>query len=201
MAPEPSTAEPHVRFTDEAYEKLSEIISTHANPVAGLRLQITSREGGEFHHLLSLVEDGAQAEGDVKIESGDIAVFTDQRSAPYLDNVEVHYFEEGDERGLEFRNPNPLWTDPREFQIQDLFDQFINPQISAHGGRIELIAVEGRSAYVEFSGGCVGCGMIDVTLKQGVEVAVKENVPDIDEIIDATDHASGTNPYYQPSKK
>ena len=201
MAQDIPTAEPLVRFTDEAYAKLSEVISGHTNPVAGLRLQITSREGGQFHHLLSLVEDGAQAEGDLKIEAGDICVFTDQRSAPYLRNVEVHYFEEGDERGLEFRNPNPLWIDPREFQIQDLFDQFINPQIRSHGGRIELIAVEGRTAYVEFSGGCVGCGMINVTLQQGVEVAVKENVPDIDAIVDATDHNSGTNPYYQPSKK
>lgn len=201
MPSEASTIEPQIRFTDEAYEKLSEIISEHANPVAGLRLQITGREDGQFHHLLSLVEDGAQAEGDLKIEAGDICVFTDARSAPYLHNVEVHYFDDGEERGLEFRNPNPLWSDPREFQIQDLFDQAINPQIAAHGGRIELIAVEGRSAYVQFSGGCVGCGMIDVTLKQGVEVAVKENIPDIDEIIDATDHNSGANPYYQPSKK
>lgn len=199
---ESSTAEPTVRFTDEAYSKLSEIIGGHPNPVAGLRLQITSREGGQFHHLLSLVEDGAQAEGDIEIQTPEgICVFTDQRSAPYLKNLTVHYFEDGEERGLEFRNPNPLWIDSREFQIQDLLDQFINPQIAAHGGRVELIGVEGRTAYVEFGGGCVGCGMIAVTLKQGVEVAVKENVPDIDEIVDTTDHASGTNPYYQPSKK
>ena len=137
----------------------------------------------------------------MQIEAGDICVYTDQRSAPYLRNIEVHYFQDGEEQGLEFRNPNPLWIDSREFQIQDLLDQFINPQIAAHGGRVELIGIEGRTAYVEFGGGCVGCGMIAVTLKQGVEVAVKENVADIDDVVDTTDHASGTNPYYQPSKK
>ena len=56
-------------------------------------------------------------------------------------------------------------------------------------------------AYVQLGGGCVGCGMADVTLKQGIEVMIKEAVPSITAVVDQTDHASGTNPYYQPSKK
>jgi Fe/S biogenesis protein NfuA len=196
--PDTSVAEPHVRFTEAAHAKLTEIMAAHPNPVAGLRLQIVGRQGGQFHHLLSLVEEGAQAEGDLKVDADGIAVFTDVRSAPYVDRIEIHYFEDADQRGLEFHNPNALWSDPREYQIQDLFDRYINPQIGSHGGRIELVGVVGRTAYVEFVGGCVGCGMINVTLRQGVEVAVKEHVSDIDEIVDATDHNSGTNPYYRP---
>lgn len=197
------TTAPRLRYTDEAHAKLTEVIDNHANPVAGLRLTIQGREGGKIQHLLSLVEEGAQVEDDLVIEDeAGNRTFVSSRDAPYLDNVEVHFFDDGaGNAGLEFRNPNPIWTDPREFAIQALFDEHINPQIAAHGGVISLLGVEDRTAYVEFGGGCVGCGMLNVTLKQGVEVAVKDNVPDIDEIVDITDHASGTNPYYQPSKK
>lgn len=190
---------PRIRFTDEAHAKLAEIIDGHANPVAGLRLQITGRADGIFHHLLSLVEEGAQIEGDTAVDAGGLTVFIDPRASRYLDNVEVHFREVDGQPALEFHNPNPLWFDSREFAIQELIDRYINPQIAAHGGRVELLGVEDRTAFVEFGGGCVGCGMISMTLKQGVEAAVKEHVPDIEEIIDSTDHASGRNPYYRPA--
>ena len=66
---------------------------------------------------------------------------------------------------------------------------------------MQLLDVQGSRAYIEMGGGCQGCGMASVTLKQGVEVAVKEQIPEIEELVDVTDHASGDNPYYQPSKK
>ena len=194
-----TSAEPRVHLTDAAAEKLSEIIEQHPNPVAGLRLEITGRQEGRFHHLLSLVEDGAQKDGDLPVEADGIRVYLDPRSLSYLDGVEIDFYQDAEGRqGLEFTNPNPIWRDPREFQLQDLFDHHITPQIGGHGGRISLIGVEGRRAYVEFGGGCVGCGMLNATLKNGVEAAVLGQVPDIDELIDITDHAQGTNPYYRP---
>ena len=195
-------AQPAVTFTDTAFQKLSEVIDNHPNPVAGLRLQIAGRSEGAFQHLLSLVEEGAQVEGDIEVESDGIKVYVEPRDAHYLDGVSIDYQEpEPGQGALEFTNPNPLWSDPREWAIQELFDEHINPQIAAHGGVITLLGVQDRTAYVEFGGGCVGCGMLNVTLKQGVEVAIKDRVPDIGEIVDTTDHASGTNPYYKPSKK
>lgn len=200
MVEQPQT--PTVNFTDAAREKLVEVIDNHPNPVAGLRLQIQGREGESFQHLLSLVEEGAQIDSDVEVDVEGVKVFCETRDAQYLDGVTIDYAEdEGGQGGLQFSNPNPIWSDPREWMIQELFDEHINPQIAAHGGVIKLLGVEGRTAYVEFGGGCVGCGMLNVTLKQGVEVAIKEHVEDIDEIVDTTDHASGTNPYYKPSKK
>ena len=197
-----ATAEPQVSLTDSAAEKLSDIIEHHANPVAGLRLQISGRKDGRFQHLLSLVEDGAEQEQDVAVEASGIRLYVEARDTAYLNGVEIDFFDDGEgNQGLEFHNPNPLWNDPREFQLQDLFDQQINPQIAAHGGMISLIGVQGKKAFVEFGGGCVGCGMLSVTLKQGVEVAVKDQIPDIEEIVDITDHDQGENPYYQPAKK
>lgn len=202
MADEAAEQPPEITFTEAATLKLHEVINHHPNPVAGLRLQILGRTEDGFQHVLSLVEEGAEVEGDTVVEAADIRVFVESRNLRYLDGVEIHYEEKGpDQSGLEFTNPNPLWFDEREEQIHTLFEQQINPQIAAHGGTISLLEVRGRTAYVEFGGGCVGCGMLDVTLKQGVEVAVKQQVEGIDEIVDTTDHASGNNPYYKPSKK
>ncbi len=192
---------PTIQLTDEAYTKLSEIIDNHPNPVAGLRLQIADRSDGQLHHLLSLVEEGAQDSFDTEVETVDgITVFLPPHDARYLDGITIHFFDEGNgNMGLEFRNPNPVWHDPREFQLQELFDQHINPQIGGHGGMLSLLGVQDSTAYVKFGGGCVGCGMINVTLRQGIEVAVKEAVPGIEAIVDITDHASGENPFYRPS--
>ena len=195
------TRTPTIKFTDEAFTKLSEVIDNHANPVAGLRLEIAERSGGQFRHLLSLVEEGAQLESDEEIATTDgITMYVPAPDLRYLDGLEIHFFDDGDgNQGLEFRNPNAIWSDPREFAIQDLLDTHLNPQIGGHGGTVKLLGVEGRTAYVEFGGGCVGCGMATATLKQGVEATLRQHVPDIEAVTDVTDHASGTNPYYKPA--
>jgi Fe-S cluster biogenesis protein NfuA len=69
-----------------------------------------------------------------------------------------------------------------------------------HGGYITLLDVKDDVAYVALGGGCQGCGMANVTLKQGIEALIREAVPEIHQVVDTTDHAGGTNPYYQPSK-
>ena len=84
--------------------------------------------------------------------------------------------------------------------IQQLLDEHINPQVASHGGHIALVAVRDDTAYIRMGGGCVGCGMADVTLKQGVAKAIQAQVPAITNILDVTDHAGGANPYYQPGK-
>ena len=88
-----------------------------------------------------------------------------------------------------------------EEQIQHVLDEEVNPMVASHGGVVSLLEVKNSNAYLECGGGCQGCGMIDVTLKQGVEVMIKEQIPEIEAIYDVTDHAEGTNPYYQPSTK
>ncbi len=80
--------------------------------------------------------------------------------------------------------------------IRVLLETRINPAIAAHGGYITLIDIQDETAYVEMAGGCQGCGMADATLKQGVEVEIKSAVPAIERVLDVTDHAGGTNPYY-----
>ncbi|MGH8992856.1 MAG: NifU family protein [Acidimicrobiia bacterium] len=96
--------------------------------------------------------------------------------------------------------PADLTGDVPQRVIQVL-DSQINPSIAAHGGHAQLVAVEGDTAYLRLSGGCQGCGMASVTLSQGIEVLLKESVPEILRVVDVTDHASGTNPYFEQAKK
>jgi len=85
-------------------------------------------------------------------------------------------------------------------RVQALLDNSINPAVAAHGGYIELIDVKDSTVYIQMAGGCQGCGAADVTLKAGIERLIKEEIPEVTEILDVTDHAAGRNPYYSPSK-
>jgi Fe/S biogenesis protein NfuA len=84
--------------------------------------------------------------------------------------------------------------------VRQLLDEEINPAVAAHGGSVALLEVRDQRAYIQLGGGCQGCGMADVTLKQGIEVRIRERIPEIVEVVDTTDHAGGSNPYYRPSK-
>ncbi|WP_373086057.1 NifU family protein [Sneathiella sp.] len=101
---------------------------------------------------------------------------------------------------LDYREglPRPGLDTQDGIAIRNMLNEKINPSIAAHGGRISLVDLKGERAYVRFDGGCQGCGMADVTLKQGVAVEIQKLVPSITEVMDITEHADGTNPYYQP---
>jgi Fe/S biogenesis protein NfuA len=99
--------------------------------------------------------------------------------------------------GLRVDNPNEGWKDPVARAVQEVLDQQINPGVGSHGGMVTLLEVREGTAYLRFGGGCQGCAAVDVTLKRGVERAVRQAVPQISAIVDATDHAAGTSPYYR----
>lgn len=86
-------------------------------------------------------------------------------------------------------------------KVQEIFDAQINPAVEGHGGHVELLEVKDNKIYLRMGGACQGCGMADVTLRQGIEATLREQFPQVEEILDVTDHASGANPYYTPSKK
>jgi len=86
-------------------------------------------------------------------------------------------------------------------KVLEVLDSEINPAVAAHGGLVDLLDVKDNKVYIKMGGGCQGCGMADVTLRQGIEVAIRGVLPQVGDILDVTDHASGTNPYYAPSQK
>ena len=95
---------------------------------------------------------------------------------------------------------NPMGETEVKSKIQEILDTMINPAVAGHGGFVELLDVKENVVYLRLGGGCQGCGMVNVTLKQGIEMTLKEEIPQIVGVIDQTDHAGGSNPYYQPSK-
>ena len=94
--------------------------------------------------------------------------------------------------------PPPV-SDDRIYEVVDrLFREEINPMVARHGGKVELLDVEDATVVVRMMGGCQGCGMATVTLRQGIETALRQALPMVRGIKDITDHASGKNPYYAP---
>ena len=186
--------------TEAAKRKIVSVIQAHGKPGDGLRIAIAGRSSAGFTYDMQLVEEGeAQAE-DIVVNVGDFPVLIDPDSASHMRDVIVDYVEDLQQSGFRIGNPNPLWTDPKAMAMQELLDTQINPAVASHGGHIELVDVHDNIVYIRFGGGCQGCGMVSVTLNQGVEQAIREAFPEIREIVDVTDHAAGTNPYYQSSK-
>ena len=86
-------------------------------------------------------------------------------------------------------------------RVQQVLDTEINPSVAEHGGMVTLIDVKDNVVYIQMGGGCQGCGQADVTLKFGIEIAIRAAVDGVGDILDVTDHASGRNPYYAASEK
>ena len=190
---------PLLTVTDAAREKVKSIIEDEEGDVQGLRVSIQGRTASEFQYGLGLEVEAAP--DDVIVDCGDIQILIDPESAKSLKGVTIDYVEDLNSSGFKIDNPNtPTWENPKAQKIQELIDDQINPGVAAHGGHISLLDVTDDTVYIEMGGGCQGCGMANVTLKHGVEAMIQEVFPEIKQIIDTTDHASGANPYYQQGK-
>ncbi len=145
-----------------------------------------------------------------------LPIIIPETSVDKLRNATLDVSEPDGEAGMVIINPNvpsPRSSPPmRDLPQADLtgdvaqrvlavLEQQVNPSIAMHGGRADLVAVEEGVAYLQLSGGCQGCGLAKVTLSQGIEVALTEAVPEIVSVVDVTDHASGTDPYFEAAKK
>jgi Fe/S biogenesis protein NfuA len=172
-----------------------------------LLLEITGMRGTQFSYDLAFVPL-TDAESDHVVERhGDLALIMPEKD---LSNLRGASLVLGDE-GLAMNNPNgpsPTisapqgdLTGPLADRIVQVLTENVNPAIASHGGAAELVSVDGTIAYLQLSGGCQGCGMAQVTLRQGIERILRDAIPEITEVVDVTDHMSGENPYYQQSKK
>jgi Fe/S biogenesis protein NfuA len=171
-----------------------------------------SRDGAYTYDIYFQVAADAH-EADAVGGSDDLKVVVPQSSVARLVGARLDWSDEG-EGGLVILNPNtPPRTDvfaarpPGDLsgdlaqQVLAVLEEQVNPSIAMHGGRADLVAVEQDVVYLRLSGGCQGCGLATVTLSQGIEVALRDALPEIVSVVDVTDHASGANPFYEPSKK
>ena len=188
-----------LEVTKTAQEKIQGVIEAEDMEVEGLRIGIEGRSATAFQYSLGLATE--TEEDDIVIEIGTFKVLVDAKSAADLKGAVIDYVEDLNSSGFKIENPNiPTWDNPKAQKIQELIDERINPAVAAHGGQIDLLNVEDETIYIHMGGGCQGCGMANVTLKHGIEAMIQEVFPEIKQVIDTTDHASGTNPYYSAGK-
>ncbi len=183
-------------FSDSARAKIVELLAAEDRKGLALRLAIDGVSGGVFRYQLGFVGPDEKRADDVVVEAGPFQVYVDPKSAADLDGAAIDFVDTLQETGFRIDNPNSPWKDPVAAEVARVIDQEINPAVAMHGGWVALVGVEDGVAFLELGGGCQGCGMAKVTLREGIEVRLKEAVPAIREIVDVTDHAGGVSPFY-----
>ncbi len=190
-----------IAVTDAAAAKIAAAAISAKTPGACLRVAIAGQSGNRFRYDLGLADPVDPPASHVAVDAGPVTLLIDAASLDRLRGATIDVDSTVFGGAITVLNPNEGWSDPLATRVQMVLDQQVNPGVASHGGIVELLEVRDATAYIALGGGCQGCGMADVTLRQGIEVAIKAAVPEIVAIVDTTDHASGTNPYYQPSKK
>ena len=193
--------QPLLTVTPAAVAKIDAARRSAGRPDACLRIAVAGRRAGRFTYDLRLVGPAEAPPTDVVVEMPGSRVYIDATSAERLRGAMVDLDASAFGGAIAIVNPNEGWTDPIAARVQDILDRQVNPGVAAHGGFVDLIEVRDGTAYIQLGGGCQGCAQVDVTLGQGIRVAILGAVPEVTSVVDTTDHAAGTNPYYQPSKK
>jgi len=208
---------PVLRVSDAALGRVLELREgeTDAESLA-LVVEITGTSGDSYTYDLYFQALSDARPADWTSEQGPLTLVVPASSIDRLRGALLDLSRDVEQGGMVIQNPNhpepprasPTISGPPPDLSGDVaqrvlavLEQQINPSIAAHGGRADLVAVEVETAYLRLSGGCAGCGMAAVTLSQGIEVAIFSSVPEITKVVDVTDHAAGTNPFYEPAKK
>jgi len=184
--------------SDAAVAKLEAM--KQAGRLAGSAVRVRVHEdGAAFRYELKVVGEDERLPGDAVVASPAVPLFVDPASAEHLRGATLDYVETLAETGFKFQNPNrpTLLSKPLAARVQQVLDEQVNPSVASHGGRVSLVDVEAGRVTLRFGGGCQGCGMVDVTLKHGVQEMLQKAIPEIAEVLDVTDHAAGENPYYE----
>jgi len=190
-----------IDISRKAQDHIKKFLNASSEKIQGVSIIIETKTERKANYSIQFIELSDTPAENISIDFENIPVLVSKEVIPYLEGTEVDLNDKGE---LEAFNPSMSITEISgsvEEQIQHVLDEEVNPMVASHGGVVSLLEVKDHNVYLEFGGGCQGCGMIDVTLKQGVEVMMKAQIPDIEAIYDVTDHAGGTNPYYQPSAK
>jgi Fe/S biogenesis protein NfuA len=193
-----------------------------------LWLEISGVNGDSYVYDMYFQAISDAGEDDAVQDAEGLTIVIPDASVSKLQGAKLDLSGEGEDEGMVIINPNrpqsmpvrsaggtgepgrpssldgeaePDLTSDVARRILAVLEQDINPNIAAHGGRADLVAVDGGTAYLRLSGGCQGCGLARVTLSQGIEVALRDAVPEVTSVMDVTDHPLGENPYYEPAKK
>jgi Fe/S biogenesis protein NfuA len=207
---------PVLTITPEARTTVLEVLANEAeSDTLALWLEVSGEANGAYAYDMFFQAVADAGAGDVVQSDDELPVVVPSSSVDKLQGATLDFVTDASgEGGLVIVNPNtpPAPTlaglasipeidlsDPFAARVVSVLEEQVNPSIASHGGRADLVAVEDLSVYLRLSGGCQGCGMAKATLSQGIEVILREAIPEIANVVDVTDHADGTNPFYQPA--
>ena len=210
-------ADAPLTISEKAKKRVLEIrAGEEGGDTLALWVEVVGVAGGEYAYDLYFDVPAEAAAEDALFDADGLTVVVPYDSIDLLQGATLDMSRDLLNPGLVVTNPNKppqqaaaspgiSVPDPSELtgsaaeRVQVVLDRYVNPSIAAHGGTAQLVAVEGETAYLRLGGGCQGCGHAAQTLSHGIEVAIKQAVPEITSIVDVTDHAEGTNPYYEPA--
>ncbi len=207
MADATTTAADLVVFTvtPAAIARILELRAAEDDPSSlALRVEITGTNGVEYAYDLTFDPIAEADEADAVYQQEALPVIVPAGSIEQLRGATLDV-PAGGGPGLVLRNPNrpdPLsgvhleLTGTVAEQVEQLLREQINPSLAAHGGFAQLKGVEGDKVYVTMGGGCQGCAVSAMTLRDGIARSIKEAIPEVSEVIDTTDHDAGENPFY-----
>ncbi|CAN5808266.1 NfuA family Fe-S biogenesis protein [soil metagenome] len=190
-----------IQISDAARDQIRSLMDTQV--VRDPALRVTLAAAPQAGYQISLVERDDKGRTEIAINVDGIRVFLNLDTSTLLSGAVIDHAD----GGFRVDTPRPEPTarsssgpatidHPLAERLRQVIDEEVNPRIAAHGGAVELADIEDNTLYLRMSGGCQGCAASAATLRQGIERMVREAVPEIQEIVDVTDHASGVNPYY-----
>ncbi|HLT64485.1 MAG TPA: Fe-S biogenesis protein NfuA [Pseudohongiella sp.] len=192
-----------ITITESAQEYLAELLAKQDAEGIGIRVFILDPGTPKAETCISFCRPGEEKEDDERKDYPAFHAWIEKRSIPFLEDAVVDYARDSMGGQLTVKAPNsrmPKIGDdsPIEDRINYILYNEINPSLASHGGQVTLEdIVDDTIAILKFGGGCQGCGMVDVTLKEGVEKTLLEKVPGLTAVRDVTDHTNRDNAYYR----
>ncbi len=199
-------SKPTVEFTTLAKDEVLRFMQMQGNESLAVGIQVASPSPLDPRYDITMIESDEKCPEDLVFDGYGFEVVMEPESAKLLEGARIDWIETLTESGFKVENPNlaPIGSKPSEGPLADrvrqAIDQFVNPGVAQHGGQVTLVEVRDKIVYLEMGGGCQGCGMASVTLSQGIERILREQVPEIEGIEDVTNHGDGENPYISASK-
>lgn len=189
-----------VHFTPSARAQVEAILARQTEPAA-LRILVKDPRAAVPAYDMAIEPLASAAASDTLLDLEGVRVLIDANSLALVSGATVDFASDPLRPGFLVQAPRPdLASDPLASEVQHVLEHQINPSIASHGGHAELVGIKDDVVYVALGGGCQGCSMASVTLKQGIEQLLKQAIPRIKAVVDATDHAGGTNPFYSSEK-
>ncbi|HEY6879792.1 MAG TPA: iron-sulfur cluster assembly accessory protein [Polyangiales bacterium] len=189
-----------LHVTPVATAQIKRILEQEGLSEQAVRVAISERSPTGFLYQLDFVDRVHKAPGDVVVEHDEVVFYVDGGSLDALVGTTLDYVDTGFSAGFKFDNPNrpKLLEDPIAARVHRVIEDQINPSVASHGGHVQLLDVKDGTVFVRLGGGCQGCGQADTTVKEGIQSTICQEVPEIHTVLDVTDHAAGTNPFFQP---